>query len=178
MVSKFVATTLVKSLNQTQSVPSARFHSGTPDSATNSLDHPPGRDWLHLLQHFAAHPDECESSWHVQALGDENAPDFYLDPKPLDPGVIDQRCQQSMRTTLENKYKAIATQAQSLWHEHVMKNFLLDGIIIGAVVGAIAGAIIGAKVGGVGGAIIGALVGAVAGGLLGALVGGVVGMLT
>ena len=49
--------------------------SGKP---TNTLAEIPPVDWLHLLQHFLCHPDECEEQWFVEAMKNTKAPTHYV----------------------------------------------------------------------------------------------------
>ena len=151
----------------------------TPDSssdACNSVDNPDRLDWLHLLQHFVCHPNECETQpWNNTAIDDENAAHYHK-LHTIEQSEIDKRCKEEQKDALEKKYKDGEDYWQKQFAGRVLsdslhdKNLLLEAAVVGAVAGAIAGAIIGGMVGGPMGAVAGALIGAVGGALVGVVV--------
>jgi hypothetical protein len=163
-------------------IPAARDTLDAPPSSVNTVE-TKYLDWLHLLQHFLAHPTESEGApgspnpWWKDAMSNENAPDYHT-LAFINQAELNRRLREELRPQLEARYNELAVTRQREWESLIGSGRAVDtGIILGAVAGAIAGAIIGAAAGGLLGAIIGAVVGAVAGALVGAGIGALVGAL-
>jgi hypothetical protein len=80
-LSCYIAKLLMRQIEKPR-IPSARFHNKAEDEskhgAENRVNKPKYIDWLHLLQHFLCHPDECENDWHIGMMKDENLPDHHI----------------------------------------------------------------------------------------------------
>ncbi|HEV3333215.1 MAG TPA: hypothetical protein VG096_19645 [Bryobacteraceae bacterium] len=178
----FVAQTMVSEWNKKH--PVARSTSSDPAVNTLNLDN---LDWLHLLQHFVCHPSEAAFTkagiqWWQAQIKKPDPNQTGHDYQTIDDGEAQTRMMETMRSTLEAKYTALAEDAEAEWRSilstvsHEETGALIGGIA-GAVLGAVAGAMAGAAVGSAFGPA-GAIVGAIVGGILGAVIGGVLGALT
>jgi hypothetical protein len=94
----------------------ARFNLETESSAVNTIDSPPCIDWLHLLQHFCCHPDECENRWYISAMEDPNIPAGHV-IRFLDDSTRQQRMKLQRRGHLEALYKTVLQSAEAEWQK-------------------------------------------------------------
>lgn len=118
-LSCYIAKLLIRQANQ-QRVAVARFHSqaqGPAKSvAVNTLGKAKYIDWLHLLQHFLCHPDECEDQWHVKMMEDENAPNHHV-LQFIDEDAAKERMKLVRRDHLKELYKNLEVNAEAEWQK-------------------------------------------------------------
>jgi hypothetical protein len=178
MAAKYLTRIMFKTLFPAKppEVAGSRQTRDTTSEDRNSINDSTRLDWLHLLQHFVCHPNECETQpWNNVAIDDENAENYHL-LHEVEVSEIEKRCKEEQKDALEKKYKDGEDYWQKQFAGRVLtdslhdKNLLIEAAVVGAVAGAVAGAIIGGMVGGPAGAVAGALIGAVGGALLGVVV--------
>ena len=118
-VALYIARVMVRQVTRRQ-VPSARFHPDaqqqSSNGAFNTIRPPSNVDWLHLLQHFLCHPDECERQWHVEAMRNKDAPTHHV-IKHVDRATVNGRMQLNMKRRLENQYRAYGAAAENRWQQ-------------------------------------------------------------
>jgi hypothetical protein len=119
----YVARIMTRRLNQPDNT-APRLHPDQGDDKGSTLDAPSLVDWLHLLQHFLCHPDECEGKWHLIPL---QAADSSGARSPAMPGQtqhtirtvkqseVDDRIQRKMEQTLKKKYTDLEANAEQDW---------------------------------------------------------------
>jgi hypothetical protein len=113
-----------------------------------------GLDWLHLLQHFLAHPDEAEGAdantpwWSPAAretsTAEPNATDSgptFHQPKFITRDELARRAQEPTKQQLEELYTALEIGYEKQWRRLVDNQFILDSAVWGGIVSGLAGAI-------------------------------------
>jgi hypothetical protein len=123
-VSCFVVETMMSQIIG-NAVSAARFNRdscGRQDTGTmNTLNRGHYVDWLHLLQHFICHPDECEKGWHLKAIDMNRSLDEYRKNATgyvlrwIDPKTQSERLKQVTRNTWEKDYHRYEKLAEAAW---------------------------------------------------------------
>ncbi|MBM3790476.1 MAG: hypothetical protein FJW35_09025, partial [Acidobacteria bacterium] len=118
-VARYIAKVMVRQVTR-QEVAAARFNleaqQQSPSGATNTVQPPSNVDWLHLLQHFLCHPDECERQWHVEAMRNKDAPAHHV-IKHIDQATVNARMQLAMERRLETQYRTYGAAAEARWQQ-------------------------------------------------------------
>jgi hypothetical protein len=105
-------------------VSAPRIHADADPDKGSTLDAPPAVDWLHLLQHFLCHPEECEGQWHKVPLlaADSSGARSPTLPgqtqhtiRPLPAAEVSERVQRKMEATLKQKYTDLEQDAERDW---------------------------------------------------------------
>ncbi len=108
-----------------------------------------GLDWLHLLQHFLAHPDEAEGAdathpWWLAPAQEPNAtdsgPTFHV-PRFVDQAELSRRAGEPTKQQLEALYTSLEIGSEKAWRGLVDRQFILDSGIWGAILNGLEGAI-------------------------------------
>jgi hypothetical protein len=117
-VATYIAEVMVRQVNR-HVVAAARFELDSQKTQgqgkpTNTLSDIPLVDWLHLLQHFLCHPDECEKQWHVEAMKDPGAPTHHV-LRYLEKNKALERAKLMRRDHLQTMYKNFGQNVEDDW---------------------------------------------------------------
>jgi len=112
-VSTYIAQTMVDQVSMS-TVDAARLPGDADGEPTNTVAQAPSVDWLHLLQHFLCHPDECEKDWHLAAMKDPKAETHHV-PFWADADLVAKRMKLYKRDHLKVLYKTVGDAVESAW---------------------------------------------------------------